>query len=167
MNEKQLWIPKSFSSKERWDIAYEILEKLKDTYKDELLSVAVEGSTAKGLDHPQSDLEFRVVLRRENYHRGHAFFYKGMFVGISYNSIDYIEEKAGEMDYEWPVKGDAVASSKVLYDPHDLYGFWRAEGEKAEEEADFRSLVRNALTDMYEHVYKVFALHDDETIALK
>jgi kanamycin nucleotidyltransferase len=164
---EQLWIPKSFSSEERWNVAAEVLAKLKDTYKESLLAVAVEGSTAKGSDRPQSDLEFLVVLNKEKYHRWHAFFYKGMFVGISYNSLDRIEEKAGELDYEWPVKGDAVATSKVLYDPHNLYGYLREEAEEAEKKADFTILIRDALTDMYEHVYKIFTLHEDEKIALR
>ncbi|MFC5772928.1 kanamycin nucleotidyltransferase C-terminal domain-containing protein [Ectobacillus antri] len=158
---KQLWEPKRFSEQERWEIISEIVEKLKDTYEDELISIAVEGSTAKGLAKPQSDLEFRVVLKGQNYHRWHAFFYKEMFVGISYNSVDRIENEGRFIDYEWPIKGDAVHTAKVLYDPHHLYDFWRKEAKIGEAAADFKELLRDALADMYEHVYKMFLCEDD------
>lgn len=132
-------------------------------YKDNLISVAIEGSTAKGLDGPVSDLELRVVTKgRES--TWDAFFYKGMFVGISFSTLEKIRSKAKSIDYEWSVKSDSFFTCKVLYDPTNLYEEIRQTAQKAEEQADFDILIKDAITDMYEHVYKVFALMDTDTI---
>lgn len=56
------WQPNKFSTEERFEVAYEILNELLNKYKKNLLSVAIEGSTAKGMDCPESDLELRVVI---------------------------------------------------------------------------------------------------------
>jgi kanamycin nucleotidyltransferase len=160
------WQLMKFSNKQRFDAAYEILEQLKHRYGDQLLAVVVEGSTAKQLDHPYSDLELRVVLDQRDYHRWYAFFYNGMFVGISYNSIDKVEKDAEDIDYEWPVSGDGFSTAEVLYDPNYLFQGLRRKQETVLDETDFDPLVIEALMDLYEHVYKVFTLHDDETISL-
>ncbi|MCE4049120.1 nucleotidyltransferase domain-containing protein [Bacillus sp. Au-Bac7] len=69
------WQPKKFSTEERFEIANKILIELIKQYKQNLLSVALEGSTAKGLDGPESDLELRVVIK-ERESSLEAFFYK-------------------------------------------------------------------------------------------
>ncbi|MFD1019278.1 kanamycin nucleotidyltransferase C-terminal domain-containing protein [Thalassobacillus hwangdonensis] len=160
------WKPSRFTNAQRYDAAYAILEKLKDTYGEELLAVAVEGSTAKRLDHAYSDLELQVVLDRKSYHRWHAFFYQGLFTGISYNSLERVREDAATIDYEWPVSGDGFSESEVLYDPGFLYHELRRINKHAVSEADFMALIYEALMDLYEHVYKIFTLRSDETIAL-
>lgn len=86
------WSPKKFTTEDRLQTANNILEVLKERYKDSLIAVAIEGSTAKGLDAPESDLELRVLLSEDSgYDRWYAFFYEGMFVGISRRAI--FEEK--------------------------------------------------------------------------
>lgn len=157
------WQPNKFSTEERFEVAYEILNELLNKYKKNLLSVAIEGSTAKGMDGPESDLELRVVINgRES--SWEAFFYKGMFVGISFSTLEKMKLKARSIDYEWPVKSDSLFTCKVLYDSTNLYEEIRNTAKEAEEQVDFNILIKDALTDMYEHVYKVFALKDTESI---
>ena len=157
------WQPNKFSTEERFEVAYEILNELLSKYKKNLLTVAIEGSTAKGMDGLESDLELRVVINgRES--SWEAFFYKGMFVGISFSTLKKMKTKARSIDYEWPVKSDSLFTCKVLYDSTNLYEKIRNIAKKAEEQVDFNILIKDALTDMYEHVYKIFAIKDTESI---
>ncbi|MFS1519610.1 hypothetical protein V1503_24595 [Bacillus sp. SCS-151] len=114
------WQPNKFKSQDRFQIAEEINNELLKKYKDNLISVAIEGSTAKGMDCPESDLELRViVVGRES--GWYPFFYKGMFVGISFSTIDKMKSKAKNIDYEWSVKSDSLFTCKIIYDPTNLY----------------------------------------------
>jgi kanamycin nucleotidyltransferase len=157
------WYPNTFNSQERLAIANEILDDLLNKYKNNLISVAIEGSTAKGMDVPESDLELRAVInRRES--NWEAFFYKGMFIGVSFSTLEKMKSKAMNIDYEWPIKSDSLFTCKVLYDPTKLYGKLRKTASEIEEQTDFNLLIKDAITDMYEHVYKVFALKDTESL---
>lgn len=156
------WQPNKFSNEERLEIANEILKELLNKYKQNLLSVAIEGSTAKGLDGPESDLELRVVIK-ERESSWEAFFYKGMFVGISFSSPEKMISKASNIDYEWAVKSDVLYTCKVLY-ATNFYEEIRETAKEAEEQVNFNSLIKDAITDMYEHVYKMFLFMDTDTI---
>lgn len=157
------WQPNKFKTEERIEIAKEILEELAIKYKDNLISVAIEGSTAKGMDVPESDLELRVVIN-EKESDWKAFFYKGMFIGISFSTKERMKAKVENIDYEWPVKSDSLFTCKVLFDPTNLYVELRETAKEVEMQSDFNVLIKDAIADMYEHVYKVFALNDKDTI---
>ncbi|MFG6494717.1 hypothetical protein P8610_05120 [Fictibacillus sp. UD] len=107
------WQPNKFQTQDRYDLAIEILDELKKKYKDDLISVVIEGSTAKGTDCPESDLEMRVVVNGRD-SGWYSFFYKGMFAGISFNSLDKIHSKSTNIDYEWCVKSDVLFTCKIL-----------------------------------------------------
>ncbi|SDJ14779.1 kanamycin nucleotidyltransferase C-terminal domain-containing protein [Salimicrobium halophilum] len=153
------WTPEKFTTKDRMKAANEILKELKDKYKESLIAVAIEGSTAKGLDAPESDLELRVLLDKDyNYHRWYAFFYEKMFVGISYNSVSKALEASKGIDYEWSISGDNLETAEVIFDSRNVYGELKANNKAAEQNADFEELFLEATTDMYERVYKVYTL---------
>ncbi|ANC77296.1 hypothetical protein ABE65_010970 [Fictibacillus phosphorivorans] len=157
------WKPLEFTTDDRLHVANEILETLITKYGERLISVAIEGSTAKGIDRPQSDLELRVVVdSRES--EWYPFFYNGMFVGISFNTIDKITSKARSMDYEWCVKGDVLFTCKILHDPTNLYESLKEIALNTESQTDFNVLMKDALADMYEHVYKIFTAKETDTI---
>lgn len=161
------WYPKKFSNEERIHTAIKILNVLKERYKESLISVVVEGSSAKGLDAPESDLELRVLLDKEyDYHRWYSFFYKEMFVGISYNSYSRFLEESKEIDYEWPISGDVIKTAKVIYDPNGVYSILTNNNKIAEQNADYKALIRESVSDMYEHIYKIFTLTDTNRIGI-
>jgi kanamycin nucleotidyltransferase len=145
-------------------VAKKITQLLCEKYKDSLLAVALEGSTAKGMDCPESDLELCVILRDGLKHRWYPFFYRGMFVGISYKTFEVALKKANSIEYTWPVESDALWTAKVLYDPTNVYETLRSAAKEAEEKADFIALVQEALADLYEHVYKIFTLTEENAI---
>lgn len=99
MSKLNNWQPNKFQTQDRYDIADEIFNKLLGKYGNNLISFAIEGSTAKGIDYPESDLELRIVVQGRD-SGWYAFFYKGMFVGISFNSLEKIHSKAENIDYE-------------------------------------------------------------------
>lgn len=150
------WRPATFTTEQRLAAAREILRRLQDRYGRGLLALAVEGSTAKGLDRPESDLECCAVVRSDEQHRWYAGFYRGMFVGVSIVSPEQALRDAQEVDDNWPVVGDRLWTAQVLHDPTGLYG--RLREAAAEARADFAALEREALADMYEHVYKLCTL---------
>lgn len=157
------WKPQEFTTNDRLHVANEILETLITKYGERLISVAIEGSTAKGIDRPQSDLELRVVVDgRES--EWCPFFYKGMFVGISFNTVEKIHSKARSIDYEWCVKGDALFTCKIIFDPTNIYDSIKEAALETELHTDFNVLMKDALSDMYEHVYKIFTLRDSDII---
>ncbi|MCM3034255.1 hypothetical protein [Niallia sp. MER 6] len=82
------------------------------------------------MDGPESDLELRVVINgREN--SWEAFFYKGMFVGLSFSTLEKMKSKARSIDYEWPVKSDSIFTCKVLYDSTNLYDEIRSTAKRS------------------------------------
>ncbi|MFG6494716.1 kanamycin nucleotidyltransferase C-terminal domain-containing protein [Fictibacillus sp. UD] len=50
------------------------------------------------------------------------------------------------------------------HDPTDLYGTLRERAKAAEEQVDFDGLIRDASADMYEHVYKIYTLNENDGI---
>ena len=162
------WRPSQFSKTQKQEIIDEIVQKLKGRYQDGLVAVALEGSTAKGLDKPESDMEFRVVAENlPQPHRWYPFFYRGMFVGISYVTPKVAVEDAKEIDYTWPKTGDSLWTAKILYDPGHFYPRLHELAKEAELRADFNLLAKDSLADMYEHVYKVFTAEDEMTAAFE
>jgi kanamycin nucleotidyltransferase len=83
-----------------------------------------------------------------------------MSVGISYSSLSRMTERADEVTYEWPKAGDGLMTCQVLYDPAGIFPRLRSLAEAAEHEAEFKTLVRDALCDMYECVLKLFSVRD-------
>ncbi|MED1603334.1 kanamycin nucleotidyltransferase C-terminal domain-containing protein [Alkalihalophilus marmarensis] len=159
------WQPKTFSAEDRLKMTDNILDHFKTKYKKDLLSLAIEGSTAKGMNTPFSDLELRVVLN--NYENGwFPFFFQGMYIGISMSSREKMLSEASKIDYEWPVKSDTLFTSKIVYDPTELYKELRNIAEKTEGETNFKLLLTEAIADMYEHVYKVFPLTEGDEMAM-
>ncbi len=136
-----------------------MLAALKERCGGALRAVALEGSTAKGLAAPRSDLEFRVILSGR-VDRWHTLFMDGMFVGLSVSTWAQTLRDARTVDYEWPLKGDRFTACRVLHDPEGLYARLRGAAVRAEARADFTALVREALADMYEHVLKLMCLGD-------
>jgi len=155
------WRPVPFTTEERLRAAERVLDHLRARHGSNLLAVAVEGSTAKGLDRPESDLELCVVLAGGEADRWYAAFHRGLFVGVSLVSPEEAEREAESVTYTWPVDGDRLWTARVLYDPMGLYVRLRALRVGAEAAADWARLAREALADMYEHVYKVFAARPD------
>ncbi|WZY00648.1 hypothetical protein NSQ26_01000 [Bacillus sp. FSL W7-1360] len=123
-------------------VADTLLQKLQEKYQEKLISVAIEGSTAKALDHSMSDLELRVLLEEKyDFHRWHAFFYREMFVGISYNAVQRTLDESKYIDYEWPISGDCILTSKVIYDPFHIYKELKENQIRAKQNADYHTLI--------------------------
>ncbi|MCE4049119.1 kanamycin nucleotidyltransferase C-terminal domain-containing protein [Bacillus sp. Au-Bac7] len=72
--------------------------------------------------------------------------------------------KATNIELEWSVKSDVLYTCKVLYDLTNFYEELRETVKEAEELIDLNSLFKDAITDMYEHVYKLFLLSETVTI---
>lgn len=51
-----------------------------------------------------------------------------------------------------------------MHDPTNLYDTLRKKAKAIEEQANFDILVEEALADMFEHVYKIFALEESDSI---
>jgi kanamycin nucleotidyltransferase len=147
--------PPTFSHQQRLATARTIFERLRACYGSDLLAVAIEGSVAKRIDGPYSDLELRAILRRD-VDRWYAFFYQGLFCGVSYTSLAQAEIDARRIDYQWPVTFDRMVTRRVLYDPDGVFTHLAEVARAAERMAPWEELVRDAVTDMYEQVAKVF-----------
>jgi kanamycin nucleotidyltransferase len=142
-------------------MAREITELLRARYGERLLGVLLEGSTAKGTDRPCSDLELSVVLT-DGGDRWYPFFQRGMFIGVSYESLEAATSSAGSMGPVWPVAGDALQTGTPLYDPTGLYPRLLEKHQAAVRDANYASLIKDVMADMYENVLKVFSLHPEE-----
>lgn len=159
-----MWSPDKFTTAQRVAAAKEIARRLADKYGSNLIAVAIEGSTAKGLDLPESDLELAVIIQGVA-DRWYPFFYNGLSVGISYGNPEAELEDAARIDYTWPVTGDAYQTAQVIYDPGSFYPKLCHAASEAEEGTDFAPLIRDALADVYENVLKVFSLGSKQTMA--
>lgn len=156
-----MWQPPEFTHEQRLTKALAITEALKRRFGNRLVAVMLEGSVAKGLDVPCSDLELAVLIESAE-DRWYPFVdRRGMFVGVSYKAPETQMADAAKIDYTWPVAGDSLLHGTVLYDPGGFYPKLREVSRQAEAAADFNLLVRDALADMYENVLKLFALRPE------
>lgn len=156
-----MWKPAEFTSEQRMTMAREITELLMARYGERLVGVLLEGSVAKGTDRPVSDLELSVVLT-DGGDRWYPFFRRGMFVGISYKSLEGATSSAGSIGPSWPVAGDALQTGIALYDPTGLYPKLLKKHLAAVTNAAYKILVKDVMADMYENVLKIFSLHPSE-----
>ncbi|WP_141225005.1 kanamycin nucleotidyltransferase C-terminal domain-containing protein [Paenibacillus sp. yr247] len=83
---------------------------------------------------------------------------------ISFNSLESVKVDIEEVDYEWCAKSDAVFTFKVIHDPTNLHDELKKIATISEKNANFNALVKAAMADMYEHVYKIFSLSDEDSI---
>lgn len=152
-----MWRAPVFSREQRLAMAHRLVDELRAKYGDRLVAVRLEGSVAKGLDVPESDLEMTVILEG-GAERWHAFLRDGMFIGLGYSSPEKEEAGNRELAAEWPVSGDTVVHSAALYDPRGLLATLREQRRQVEAAADYRPLVRGALADLHEYVLKLMSL---------
>ncbi|GEM_PF-1803059 len=146
--------PPVFDHQTRLAVARHLCQRLRARYGDEVRAVFLVGSVAKGTDLPYSDLECDVITRTRP-HRWHAFFYHGLFVGLSFQPWEAYRAECATVTYEWPLTQDAPWTALPLYDPDDLLGELRRLAEAALATADWPSLLAEALADLYEQVSKV------------
>jgi kanamycin nucleotidyltransferase len=166
MYDKLSWTPGRFSNEERIMSAEKILLELKNKYKVDLLAVTVEGSTAKNLDKPYSDLEMTAIMADDFKHeRWYAFIYNGLFVGIGYDRLGTVIESIKNVNYEWCVAGDRFLTAKFIYDPTNLAERIRKYTEEIINSTNFMDLAKEAFADMYENVLKLITIDDEDIMS--
>jgi predicted nucleotidyltransferase len=89
---------------ERVELADKITQKFLDKYGDEVILGGIYGSTAKGTDVEDSDLEVLMIVKNESKADEVYFTYKGMPVSIIVQKIARVEKDIQKIEIDWPLK---------------------------------------------------------------
>ena len=131
---------------ERLQIAHELAQKILDKYGENVTAIAVYGSTGKGEDGPDSDLDVWVASR-QLIDDIRFFVYKGMPISINWDTEKGRIKSAGQVTTVWPIEADELRSYIVLFERGDFFERLRQATTKLRDEDFARSVqVRMART---------------------
>lgn len=98
----------------RMEIAGNVANILRRRYGPSLLYVSVYGSTAKGTDRPDSDIDMLAITEKDNMWRDYHL--KDVTLWITVKSMDRFNEQLYKVDYNWPYEVGQMMYAKVLYE---------------------------------------------------
>lgn len=111
---------------ERVELANRITQKFLAKYGEEVLLGGIYGSTAKGSDVEDSDLEVLMIVKNESKAKDVYFTYKKMPVSIVVQKIADVEKDIQKIEIDWPLKmGRLFALSVTCGDRSIIGGFGR------------------------------------------
>ncbi|HZY48053.1 MAG TPA: kanamycin nucleotidyltransferase C-terminal domain-containing protein [Candidatus Bathyarchaeia archaeon] len=140
--------------RERVELARNIASRIVKTYKDVVLAVCIDGSTAKKLDRPYSDLEMFCVVTDGQEIPGKFYLYDGLLVQIEYFQESKFLKEAERVGFDWHLAADEFRNRIVLFERDE----WLKRLDKAVEgnnRADFSEDLRWATLAMTESLAAV------------
>lgn len=147
--------PVPHSHEQRLSIAAAITDGARAKYGTELVAVGIFGSTAKGLDHPLSDVELHAVVNTPEYEEYFEWFEHGIKKSVDVLGVETIRRKASRVEFNWPLTASEFANVQPTYDPG---GFLPEVREMclSQPQAKFDAAIRDVIVgNLVEYVAKV------------
>lgn len=149
--------PVHMSRNERIQICHEIVDRLHEVYKDNILAIGAYGSVGRGTDGPFSDVEIFCVLHQtaEPVNDVHEWVAGPWKAEVNVISSEILLQDASTVEDDWPLTHGAYLTPLPLYDPE---GFFKALREAAESPVDeeFTENINGILVgEMYEFIGKL------------
>lgn len=146
--------PVKKTHEERLQLAQEIVAKLKERYRDNLLAVAIIGSVARGEDKDFSDLDMITVIQGA----GIADDFNAIIDGLKYTvdvfSQDIILGKITTVHMRWPFLAGKFVTAIPLYDEQGMFASYK-ETFQTLVQRDFAPYVRQVFVEeIYEECNK-------------
>jgi len=136
--------PVKKTHEERLQLAREVVVKLKERYKDDLLAVAVFGSVARGEDEDFSDVDMIAVVQGEGIADDCNAIMDGLKYAIDVFSRDIVLGKMTSVHMRWPWLAGKFVTAVPLYDEQGVFASYKE---------TFRNLVREDFTPYVRQVF--------------
>lgn len=147
--------PKPLSHSQRLSIAYEIVERMKDRFHRDLLSIGLYGSLARGEDGPYSDIEIFGVLQTDHYIQRHEWCTAEWKAEVDLYGKQTLRDLAARVDERWPLTHSAFLTVLPLDDPERFFAELRAIVQTRPDSL-FREAIKNLLVDdVFECIGKI------------
>jgi kanamycin nucleotidyltransferase len=135
----------------RMELARQVTDILVRKHED-ILAVAVYGSTAKNEDREHSDLELYVLTKADE--RFYRFVHEGIVIEVFFITKETAEREAKVPGTRWPLYADVWLNPLVMHDPQDILPALATTG-RAPDPAAFERRLPDALTSIYEDLCKM------------
>ncbi len=105
---------------QRIAIAENVSRKILERYKDDVLCIAIYGSTAKGTDMADSDIDMLVVSKTRS--SWGAYHLKGVMLWLAFKSIEQFNSEFYNVGDTWPYEVGQMMYAKILYQHGNFIG---------------------------------------------
>jgi kanamycin nucleotidyltransferase len=124
------------------------------TLRDDVIAVAVYGSTARGDDGPYSDLEMMIVVEEADTDFSHEWTAGAWKAEVNFLGHDVALDDASELDGDWAMTKGQFAFALPMHDPEDIFTSLRKAVFAHPAEA-FNTCIREVIVgEIYELVGK-------------
>ncbi len=106
---------------ERQNLSQELLLKLQNKYKEELLAVALFGSMSRNEDKDYSDIDMIAVVKGDNIADEMQGIQQGLKYGVDIFSQDVIHGKITTISMRWPLLVGKFVTAKAIHDESKLF----------------------------------------------
>ncbi len=139
---------------ERVEVGRRICARILDTFKQGVLAVFINGSTAKSLDRPYSDLEMACIVSDNITIPTKYYVHNGLLVQIEYLQESAFLKSAREPGRDWPLGADQCRNRIVLFE-RDNWLQKLDEAVRENDRTDFKEALRFAALSMTESLAAV------------
>jgi kanamycin nucleotidyltransferase len=133
--------PIKHSHAERVSLSEALMASLQDTYKSDLLAVALFGSMSRGEDKDYSDVDMIAIVKGEKIADELYGIRNGLSYGIDIFSQDVVHGKITAIHSRWPLLVGKFATAKPLIDEQHLFDAY-AQLYKDTIRQDFKPYIR-------------------------
>lgn len=116
--------PAARTHADRMALAERIRQRAMDM-RDDILAVAIYGSTARGDDGPYSDLEIMCVVDAKNERSTYSWTTGPWKADVNFRGRDVVQARASEFPVDWALTKGQYAYALPIYDPQDLFSVLR------------------------------------------
>jgi len=157
--------PVKHSHEERINLSQEILERLKNKYKENLLAVAFFGSMSRDEDTDYSDVDMSAIIKGENIAEEMMGIVNGLKYGVDIFSQDVVHSKITSVHMRWPLLVGKFVTALPIYDEQGLFTSYKQLFDETIKK-DFRPFIKEIfIEEIYEDCNKSIAITSTGTRA--
>ncbi len=139
---------------ERQKLSQELLVKLQEKYKEELLAVASFGSMSRNEDKDYSDIDLIAVVKGENIADEILGIQQGLKYGVDIFSQDIIHGKITSISMRWPLLVGKFVTARAIHDEAELFESYKQLFKEAINK-DFSQYIKQVfIEEIYEECNK-------------
>jgi len=139
---------------ERVKLVEDLVIRLQDRYKDDLLAVALFGSMSRDEDKDYSDIDMIAVVKGEKIVNELAGIQNGLNYGVDIFSQDIVASKITSISMRWPMLVGKFVTARPLKDELRLFDIYKQLYEETVQK-DYKTHIRQIFVEeIYEECNK-------------
>lgn len=139
---------------QRMEACLLVTDKILKKYGKEILATAVSGSTGRGTDMKNSDIDFATLVKSSGKMHKHRFVLMGCLFSVAARTEEDWTEELTAPNYQLPLVVGSLESLHAIYDPHGRFDRLREKSERLPTSC-WRNAVRVGLEEMVEDLGRV------------